>query len=567
MTKADQNSCQTAEAIGTTTKESKTNLVIGEGGNLLSTDATENAGNTTDLEHSGSYPDLPKVGGLTSDDEYIRLHLLGHHWYHGVMFGKIAEKLLKWENSYLIRRAVLKDRKFLCISAFIDKKVLHLPLSGNSEGWICVKLYERFPAMPNNRYAHIHDLLNAWSLVVNYIVPVPRKRMVLLHSSIQFGSVLGKGAFGEVFKGKYTPVGATDPVEVAVKRMIAEPKREQLQDFCNEASILGILEHRNVVTSYGFCSLQFPVMLVMELVPGGDLKKYLRKTPSIPNKQIILFALDISNAMRHLASKNVIHRDLAARNCLITKDIRVKLSDFGLSVNDTQAIVKNLRKAPIRWLAPETMMKGIFNEKTDVWSYGVLITELMTRCAADPLAPRDLKEAQKWIKESDHPHRIDGGEPRELIEIVDYCCEKSPLARPDFQTVKKKVQKLHQKLADLELAHALSPNPNAHPIPVIPSPNPVNVEKKKSEDRKSNTDRRSGQDRASFDRRSPSNTTLTRKKSRDQNTKRREKTVERKSKDKDKGGKKGGGAPIGLSSRRKDQKGGVVPVGMKADGK
>ncbi|KAF1769172.1 hypothetical protein GCK72_000986 [Caenorhabditis remanei] len=558
MTKAaDQNSCQTAEAIGGT-RESKTNLLVIDGPNLNSTDATENGGNTTDMEHSGhsDYPDLPKGGGgLTSDEEYIRLNLLPHLWYHGVMFGKTSEKLLGWENSYLIRRAVLKDRKFLCISVCMDKKVLHLPLSCNSEGWACGILFEKFPAMPNKRYTHILDLLNAWSLSTNYIVPIPRDKMILLHSSIQFGSVLGKGAFGEVFKGKYTPIGGSDPVEVAVKRMIGEPKREIIQDFFNEVSIMSRLDHRNVVTSYGPCTLQFPVMLVMELVPGGDLRKYLQKTPNIPHKQIILFALDISKAMCHLATKVVIHRDLAARNCLITKDIRVKLSDFGLSVHDTETVVKNLRKAPIRWLSPETLTKGIFNEKTDVWSYGVLCTELMTRCAADPLAPRDLKEVQKWIKESDHPHRTDGGAPRELIEIVDYCCEKSPSARPDFETVRKKVHRLYQKFADLELAHALSPNPNVTPPPQTPSPNPI------EKDRRSNTDRRSTPDR-----RLPSNAnTLTRKKSRDQNARKKEKTVERKAKEKEKqggAGKKGG--PIGLSSRRKDQKAGPValPAGM-----
>ncbi|EFP01883.1 hypothetical protein CRE_07080 [Caenorhabditis remanei] len=188
------------------------------------------------------------------------------------MFGRTAEKLLKWENAYLIRRAVLRNSKFLCISVCMDKKVLHLPLSYNLEGWVCRTLFEKFPAMPNKRYTHILDLLNAWSLSTNYIVPFPRDKMILLHSSIQFGSVLGKGAFGEVFKGKYTPIGGSDPVEVAVKRMIGEPKREQIEDFINEANIMSRLDNRNVVISYGLCTLQFPVMLVMELVSGGDLK-------------------------------------------------------------------------------------------------------------------------------------------------------------------------------------------------------------------------------------------------------------------------------------------------------
>lgn len=545
------DSCQTAESIGK--RDSRTNLEI-EG--VIASDGADGGGNTTDIEKSGSLPNLAH-GVEKNDDDYICTTLLPYLWYHGVVFGRVTEKLLKWENSYLVRRSVLKNAKFLCISARVDNKVTHYPLNSNSEGWACGKLFERFPAMPNKRYAHIWELLDAWSLVVNYIVPVRRNKLVVLHSQVTLDTVpLGRGAFGEVFKGKYMPVGGTEPTEVAVKRMIGEPKRPNCQEFCTEASIMAMLEHRNVVALYGLAALQFPIMLVMEYVPMGDLKKYLRTNSIISPKQISLFALDVANGMRHLASKKVIHRDLAARNCLITKDIRIKISDFGLSVNDTEVVVKNLRKAPIRWLAPETLNKGIFNEKTDVWGYGVLLTELMTRCAADPLSPRDLKEAQKWIKESDHPHRIDGGEPREFADIVDYCTEKSPTARPNFQVVKKKVQAIYQKFADQELAHCLSPNPTKT----------TDVEKKKSEDRKSNTDRRGANANASTDRRA-SNTTLTRKKSRDGTGRKRDKTNERKSKGSHTGGEKGPAAGGGTmkrreSARRKEPKALQSPGGL-----
>lgn len=154
------------------------------------------------------------------------------------------------------------------------------------------------------------------------------------------------------------------------------------------------------------------------------MQKYLQRTPNVPSKQIIKFAMEIASGMKHLSSKNVIHRDLAARNCLITKELNVKISDFGLSVNESETKMKSLKKAPIRWLSPETFSKGLFNEKTDVWSYGVLLTELMTRCAHDPLWPKNLKQVQKWIKESEHPHKIEDGDPSELKEIVDACCAK-----------------------------------------------------------------------------------------------------------------------------------------------
>uniref|UniRef100_A0A1I7V535 Tyrosine-protein kinase n=1 Tax=Caenorhabditis tropicalis TaxID=1561998 RepID=A0A1I7V535_9PELO len=545
MPKKDQNSCQTAEAI-VGKRESNTNiqvegLIVTEGGGTA-----EGAGNTTDLEHSGSFPDL-KQSGVTSDDEYIKTSLLQHAWYHGVMFGKVTEKLLKWENAYLVRRSVVKSNRFLCVSANVEGKVTHFPLNVNLEGWSCPKLFEKFPQLNGKRFPHIFQLLDAWSLCTNYIVPVSRKSMVLSHSSITLENALGRGSFGEVFKAFYQAKEATEPIVVAAKRLIGDAKRPQLQDFCNEASVMAVLDHHShIVSLYGFASLQMPLMLIMELVPGGDLKKYLKTTPSIPNKQILLFALDIASGMCHLASKKVIHRDLAARNCLITEELRVKISDFGLSVNETEITVKNLRKAPIRWLAPETLFKGIFNEKTDVWAYGVLLTELMTRCANDPLYPKDLKGVQRWIKESDHPHKIEHGEPMELAEVVDACCEKSISSRLDFRLARKKVAKIHQKMADQELANALSPNP------LSPRPN-YTLEKKKSEDWKSNADRKTS---IAADRRA-SNITLTRKKSRD-GPKKKDKTKERKQK-----GMSGGTAADKkkLVSNRREKKANV-PVGM-----
>uniref|UniRef100_A0A1I7U3K3 Protein kinase domain-containing protein n=1 Tax=Caenorhabditis tropicalis TaxID=1561998 RepID=A0A1I7U3K3_9PELO len=189
--------------------------------------------------------------------------------------------------------------------------------------------------------------------------------MVLQHNSIQLEKRLGNGAFGEVFQAKFTAIGAIQPIEVAVKRVKGAAKREQLQEFCHEASIMAVLHHENIVAFYGIASLEEPIMVVMEMVTGGDLKKYLQNTSNISKAQIIYFALNIACGMRHLSSKNVIHRDLAARNCLITNELKVKISDFGLSIFGTDVIQKNLKKAPIRWLAPETLIKGMFNEKTD----------------------------------------------------------------------------------------------------------------------------------------------------------------------------------------------------------
>ncbi|PIC54518.1 hypothetical protein B9Z55_003739 [Caenorhabditis nigoni] len=356
------------------------------------------------------------------EEDYIRNHLKTYTWYHGLMFGNICDKLLKWDYSFLVRRVITKSDKFLCISVRIASKVYHFRLRTNQHGWTCPKLHEKFPRLPKQRYEHIFEIINSWSQIFPSIIAVPRRSLVLQHDWIQLDQILGKGAFGEVFKARFTAPGATASIEVAAKRALGDAKRSQIQEFCHEASIQAVLQHENVVAFYGIASLEEPIIVLMELVTGGDLEKLLKSNLKLSKVQIIYFAMNIACGMRYIASKNVIHRDLAARNCLITKDLKAKISDFGLSRLGPQVIEKSIKKAPIRWMSPESLLTGVFNEKTDVWSYGVLLTEMMTRCAHKPLWPMGIKDAQEHIKTSDAPHRIPNGEPRELLAIVDACC-------------------------------------------------------------------------------------------------------------------------------------------------
>src|SRR5688572_26042200 len=86
--------------------------------------------------------------------------------------------------------------------------------------------------------------------------------------------------------------------------------------------------------------------------------------------------------MEYLSSKNCIHRDLAARNCMLDENYIVNVSDFGLSrdIHEREYYrMSNIRPLPIKWMPPESIENCFFNVKTDVWSYGVLLWELMTR--------------------------------------------------------------------------------------------------------------------------------------------------------------------------------------------
>ncbi|VDK38566.1 unnamed protein product [Gongylonema pulchrum] len=157
------------------------------------------------------------------------------------------------------------------------------------------------------------------------------------------------------------------------------------------------LSHPNIVNLLGVAPQEDPVMIILELCPNGSLHKKLRNSPEIPVKKLVSYATDAARGMVYLSLRKIIHRDIAARNCLISKTDEVKISDFGLSVADKNVIsVDKLRHMPVRWLAPETLRKGEFSTKTDVWAFGVMLWEIFSRCKTEPFP--GLSNAQARLK-------------------------------------------------------------------------------------------------------------------------------------------------------------------------
>ena len=195
--------------------------------------------------------------------------------------------------------------------------------------------------------------------------------------SIAFGRKVGCGRFGEVWEGKCNQM-----IPVAIRTFkygIIEP-----QPFREEAAIMKTLRHPNLVQLYAICTQEEPLMMIMELMSQGSLLEFLQKGEgrSLKLPGLVHMATQVAAGMQYLEERGYIHGDLAARNVLVGDLNTCKISDFGLSrlikYDEEDDYDDRIRRLPIKWMAPEAVLYNQFSTKTDVWSFGVLLTELMT---------------------------------------------------------------------------------------------------------------------------------------------------------------------------------------------
>ena len=207
-------------------------------------------------------------------------------------------------------------------------------------------------------------------------------------STVSLHKVLGSGAFGEVRLGTLF-AGAT--VDVAVKTLKYTGSQDESAKFLVEARILSALSHPNIVRLLAVCTETSPLLMVIELLPSGDLLKLLRSSGENmePDERVSVIE-QIAAAMAHLEKHRIVHRDLAARNILVqsVRPVVVKLSDVGMArtlVTSPYYKKSSNDKVPIRWMAPEAVLERRYTSKSDVWSYGVLCWEVFS-CGDKPYA-------------------------------------------------------------------------------------------------------------------------------------------------------------------------------------
>lgn len=190
--------------------------------------------------------------------------------------------------------------------------------------------------------------------------------------------ILGQGCFGRVYAGylKVTCpiIKKDDKIEVAIKEL----KMDQTDEFTKESEAMKKLSHDRLLMLYGI-TYEKPLRIVMEFMHNGSLLKYLQKgngrnwsTATLERK-----LYELCEGMEYIEMKKFVHRDVRADNVLVNGDEQVKIADFGLARDETYE-ASETSKYPVRWASPEVLSMRLFSSKADVWSFGVMITEVMT---------------------------------------------------------------------------------------------------------------------------------------------------------------------------------------------
>lgn len=249
-------------------------------------------------------------------------------------------------------------------------------------------------------------------------------------SELQFKQKIGTGCFGEVFYGRYKTE------EVAIKTL--KQGTMSPQAFLEEAVIMRRCRHSNLVTLYGVYSQEEPLLIITEYMCNGSLLEYLRNNPEGKNLKIpdlMDMASQIANGMAYLEQVKLIHRDLAARNILVGENRIVKVADFGLArvIEDSEYTARQGAKFPIKWTAPEAAMYGKFSIKSDVWSYGILLYELVTH-GSIPYAGMHNKEVIEHVQRGYRiPKPTNCDCPDEVYRKMSDCWHTDPDKRPTFE--------------------------------------------------------------------------------------------------------------------------------------
>ncbi|MBN3295529.1 TIE2 protein, partial [Amia calva] len=267
-------------------------------------------------------------------------------------------------------------------------------------------------------------------------------------NDIKFQDVIGEGNFGQVLKARIKKDGLR--MDAAIKRMKEYASKDDHRDFAGELEVLCKLGHHpNIINLLGACEHRGYLYLAIEYAPHGNLLDFLRKSrvletdpafaianstaSTLTSQQLLHFAADVARGMDYLSQKQFIHRDLAARNILVGENFVAKIADFGLSRGQEVYVKKTMGRLPVRWMAIESLNYSVYTTNSDVWSYGVLLWEIVS-LGGTPYCGMTCAELYEKLPQKyrlEKPLNCDD----EVYDLMRQCWREKPYERPSFAQI------------------------------------------------------------------------------------------------------------------------------------
>ncbi|KAM4687179.1 uncharacterized protein WCC33_018651 [Rhinophrynus dorsalis] len=262
---------------------------------------------------------------------------------------------------------------------------------------------------------------------------------------------IGSGFFSEVFKVRHRQSG-----QIMVLKM--NKMMSNRANMLREVQLMNRLCHPNILRFMGVCVQQGQLHALTEYINGGNLEQLLQSPEPLSWSVRMKLSLDIASGLRYLHSKGVFHRDLTSKNCLVRCDeseYTAVVADFGLA----EKIPERSQTEPLSvvgspyWMAPEVLRGDLYNEKADVFAFGIILCEIIARIPADPdYLPRteDFGLDIQAFRDMVQPDC-----PSAFLQLAFHCCRMAPDTRPSFCEVSQRLESILENMDEKRVTPVL----------------------------------------------------------------------------------------------------------------